>query len=186
MGVTTPREAPRRSAGYLLGMALLMLGANFVWISYSNVLLPTLVEQTAMERRGLITGLVGFFGMLLGVLVTLLAGIASDRSTSPWGRRTPSLLIGSVATLPFIALAAVFDSPSLAVIVISFLGMQCFTNVGNGAWWPLLVDVLPERQRGLGSGIAGFYALLGAALGVGLVTLLNERGARTRPCGCWR
>ena len=172
----TPAAIPRRSAAFLLGMALLMLGANFVWISYNNVLLPTLVERTTMEYRGLITGLIGFFGTLLGVLVSLLSGIASDRSASPWGRRTPSLLIGTVATLPFIALAALFRQPSLAVVVVSFLGMECFTNVGNGAWWPLIVDVVPEHQRGLSSGIAGLYALIGAAMGVGLVSLLNQHG----------
>ena len=78
--------------------------------------------------------------------------------------------------MPFIALAAVFPAPSLAVVVISFVGMQCFTNVGNGAWWPLIVEIVPERQRGFASGVNGFYALLGAAAGIGLVTVLNGRG----------
>jgi MFS family permease len=159
-----------------MAMALLMLGANFVWISYDNVLLPTLVERSTMEYRGLTTGLIGFFGTLIGVMVSLLTGIASDRSTNPWGRRTPALLVGALAGLPFIALAAIYHAPSLAVIVVSFIGMQCFTNVGNGAWWPLIVDVVPEHQRGFTSGVAGLYALLGAAAGIGLVTVLNERG----------
>ena len=153
-----------------------MLGANFVWISYDNVLLPTLVERSAMEYRGLIVGLIGFFGTLIGVMVSLLTGIASDHSASRWGRRTPALLFGSLAALPFIALAALFHAPALTVVVLSFLGMQTCTNVGNGAWWPLIVDVVPEHQRGLASGISGLYALLGAALGIGLVTVLNGRG----------
>ncbi len=157
-------------------MALFTLGSNFVWISFDNVLLPTLVEQATMEYRGLITGLIGFAGMLLGVLVSLFAGVASDRSTSRLGRRTPALLVGTLAGLPFIAVAAVFDAPPLIVVVVGFLGMYCFTNVGNGAWWPLIVDTLPERQRGFASGVAGFYALLGAAAGVGLITVLNQAG----------
>jgi MFS family permease len=157
-------------------MALFTLGSNFVWISFDNVLLPTLVEQATMEYRGLITGLIGFSGMLLGVLVSLFAGVASDRSTSRLGRRTPALLVGTLAGLPFIVLATLFDAPPLAVVVIGFLGMYCFTNVGNGAWWPLIVDTVPERQRGFASGVAGLYALLGAAAGVGLITLLNQAG----------
>jgi MFS family permease len=157
-------------------MALLMLGANFVWIAYDNVLLPTLVEGSTMQYRGLTTGLIGFFGTLVGVMVSLLTGIATDHSTNRWGRRTPALLVGALAGLPFIALAAVFHVPSLAVIVVSFVGMQCFTNVGNGAWWPLIVDVVPEHRRGFTAGVAGLYALLGAAAGIGLVTLLNQQG----------
>ncbi len=157
-------------------MTLFTLGSNFVWISFDNVLLPTLVEHATMQYRGLITGLIGFAGMLLGVLVSLFAGVASDRSTSRLGRRTPALLVGTLAGLPFIALAAAFDAPPLAVVVVSFLGMYCFTNVGNGAWWPLIVDTLPARQRGFASGVAGFYALLGAAAGIGLITVLNQAG----------
>ena len=61
---TPPRQVHRRSAGFLLGMALITLGANFVWISYDNVLLPTLVERSTMEYRGLITGLIGCVGTL--------------------------------------------------------------------------------------------------------------------------
>jgi len=157
-------------------MALFTLGSNFVWISLDNVLLPTLVERATMQYRGLTTGLIGFAGMLLGVLVSLFAGAASDRGTSHLGRRTPALLIGTFAALPFIALAAVFREPPLAVVVVAFLGVYCFTNVGNGAWWPLIVDVVPERRRGFAAGAAGFYALLGAAAGVGLITVLNQGG----------
>src|SRR5512143_1939776 len=54
--------------------------------------------------------------------------------------------------------------------------MQRFTNVGNGAWWPLLVDLVPEHQRGLASGIQGFFTLAGAALGIIGVTSLNQHG----------
>lgn len=157
-------------------MALITLGANFVWISYDNVLLPTLVERSTMEYRGLITGLIGCVGTLVGVLVSLLAGIATDQSASRWGKRTPALLVGALAPVPFIGLAAAYHAPSLAIVVVSFVGMQCFTNVGNGAWWPLIVDVVPEHQRGFAAGVAGFYALLGAAAGIGLVTVLNGSG----------
>ncbi len=48
--------------------------------------------------------------------------------------------------------------------------MQFVTNVGNGAWWPLLVDVVPEHQRGTASGIQGALTLVGAAIGILVVT----------------
>ena len=54
--------------------------------------------------------------------------------------------------------------------------MQFFTNVGNGAWWPLLVDVVPEDQRGTASGITGFFTMLGSAIGIVLITILNQNG----------
>lgn len=166
----------KRPIWFLLGMSTLMLGANFVWVSYNSVLLPTLVERAVTNYKGPIVGLLGFFGILVGITVSILAGIISDHSASRWGKRTPTLLIGSLVGLPFIALSAIFYPPILPVIIIGFVGMQFFTNVGNGAWWPLLVDVVPEEQRGLASGFQGLFTLIGAALGVGIVTWLNEIG----------
>ncbi len=175
----------KRSVGFLLGMSTLMLGANLVWVSYNSVLLPTLVEKVVTESRGLVVGLIGFFGTLLAITVSILWGIISDHTTSRWGKRTPAILTGALVALPLIGLPALFLSPALKaiffplampIIIISFFGMQFFTNVGNGAWWPLLVDVVPENQRGLASGIQGFLTLMGAAIGILVVTMLNQNG----------
>lgn len=166
-----------------------MLGANLVWISYSAILLPTLVENVVTERKGLVVGLIGFFGALIGVIVSILAGIISDHTSSKWGKRTPAILTGAVLALPLIGLPALLLSPTygtmflpiaLPIIVVSYFGMQFFTNTGNGAWWPLLVDLVPENQRGLASGIQGFLALMGATLGIMVVTGLNQSGHTER------
>jgi MFS family permease len=175
----------RRSVSFLLGMCTLMLGANLVWVSYNTVLLPTLVEEVVTEQRGLVVGLIGFFGTMVGILVSILWGIISDHTSSKLGKRTPAILIGALLALPLIGLPvlmlypgikAIFFPLALPIIVISFIGMQFFTNVGNGAWWPLLVDVVPEHQRGLAGGIQGFFTLLGAAVGILVVTGLNQAG----------
>jgi len=175
----------KRSVGFLLGMSTLMLGANLVWVSYNSVLLPTLVEKVVTESRGLVVGLIGFFGTLLAIIVSILWGIISDHTTSRWGKRTPAILTGALVALPLIGLPSLFLSPALKavffplampIIILSFFGMQFFTNVGNGAWWPLLVDVVPENQRGLASGIQGFLTLMGAAIGILAVTTLNQNG----------
>jgi len=182
---THPVSVAKRSIGFLFGMSLLMLGANVVWVSYNSVLLPTLVENVVTESKGLVVGLIGFFGTLLAVVVSLLAGILSDHTASKWGKRTPAILIGALLALPLIGLPALILSPAwraallpaaLPVIILSYLGMQFFTNVGNGAWWPLLVDVVPEHQRGTASGIQGLLTLVGAAVGILAITALNQNG----------
>ncbi len=182
---TSSSTSARRSVGFLVGMSTLMLGANLVWVSYNSVLLPTLVEKVVTASRGLVVGLIGFFGTLLAILVSILWGIISDHTSSKLGKRTPAILTGALLALPLIGLPvlmlypglkAIFFPLALPIIVISFLGMQFFTNVGNGAWWPLLVDVVPEKQRGLASGIQGFFTLLGAAVGILVVTSLNQAG----------
>lgn len=181
----TTDSIPKRSIGFLFGMSGLMLGANLVWVSYNSVLLPTLVEGVMTEGKGLTVGLIGFFGTLLAVAVSILTGIVSDHTASRLGKRTPAILIGALSALPVIALPFLFLVPALKstflplalpIIIVSYCGMQFFTNVGNGAWWPLLVDVVPEHQRGTASGINGFLTMLGSALGIVLITLLNQNG----------
>ncbi len=173
----------KRSIVFLLGMSSLMLGANVVWTAYNSILLPTLVENAEIPNKGLVVGLIGFFGTLIGILVSLLAGILSDHTTSQYGKRTPAILIGAILTLPLLGLASVLESPStrsiffslaLPIIVVSFCGMQFFTNVSNGAWWPLLVDVVPENQRGTAAGIQGGLTLVGAAAGIIWISILNQ------------
>ena len=175
----------KRSFGFLCGMSTLMLGANLVWVAYNSVLLPTLVENVMTGGKGLAVGLIGFFGTLLAVTVSILAGVISDHSASKWGRRSPSILIGALLALPLIGLPSLFLSSelratflpiALPIIIISFCGMQFFTNVGNGAWWPLLVDIVPEHQRGAASGVQGFFTMLGSAVGIIGITILNQNG----------
>jgi MFS family permease len=180
-----PGTAVKRSIGFLFGMSMLMLGANLVWTAYNSLLLPTLVEGVVTTGKGLVTGLIGFFGTLLAITVSLLAGILSDHSASRWGRRTPAILIGALIGLPLIglptlilapALRPTFLSLALPVIIVSYCGMQFATNVGNGAWWPLLVDVVPEHQRGTASGIQGALTLVGATVAILVVTSLIQNG----------
>ena len=167
-------SVPPRSIWFLLGMPILMFGANFVWISYNSILLLPMVQKVVLPERASITvGLIAFFSTLVGIVVSLLSGIISDHTPGRWGRRTPGILIGSLVGLPFIACAGIFHL-SLPLICVSYVGMQFFTNVANGAWWPLLVDTVPESQRGLTSGLGGLYALLAAVVGFLLVTYLNE------------
>jgi MFS family permease len=166
-------------------MNILMLGANLVWVAYNTILLPTLVEKVVTVNKALVVGLVGFFGTMLALLVSILYGIISDHTTSKLGKRTPAILAGSLIALPLIGLPAFILSPTLRpyllplavpIILISYLGMQFSTNMSNGAWWPLLVDVVPENQRGGASGIMGFMTLLGSAIGILMVTSLNQDG----------
>ncbi len=176
MSPSSPKIA-KRSVGFLLGMCVLMLGANIVWISYNSVLLPTLVQLKVAENlRGPVTGLIGFFGTIAAIITSLLAGIISDHSGSKLGKRIPSILIGALLTLPAVGVAAVLFPPAVPVIAISFFLMQIFTNIANGAWWPLLVDIIPEDQRGTASGIQGVMTLIGAALGTVLISELVKRG----------
>ncbi len=185
MADSTPPKVAKRSVRFLFGMSALMLGANLVWVSYTAVLLPTLIEKILPDIKGLAVGMISFFGTLLALFVSILWGIISDHTASKMGKRSPAILAGALIAVPLIALPVLLLAPTsiafliplaLPVVIISYLGMQFSTNMSNGAWWPLLVDIVPENQRGLASGIQGFLTLLGSALGIVIITSLNQTG----------
>lgn len=174
MSTTSTLITSRRAIGFLLGMTILMFGANIAWVSYNSILLLPLVQKVVpADRSSLTVGVIAFTANLVGILVSLISGILSDHSTSRLGRRTPGILIGTLVGFPVIACAAIFHL-SLPVIISSYMGMQIFVNIANGAWWPLLVDTVPENQRGLASGLQGFYTLLASAVSFVVATYLNE------------
>lgn len=175
----------RKSAGFIFGMSMLTLGANLVWIAYNSVLLPTLIEDLQFQNPGFVVGIAGFFGMLLATVAGIWVGIVTDHSAHRLGKRTPAILLGAIVSFPVIVLPTLVLSPvandtllryGLPIILISFCGMQFFTNIAAGAWYPLLADLFPERQRGTASGVQGFLSLAGAAIGILLVTFLNQNG----------
>jgi Na+/melibiose symporter-like transporter len=108
------------------------------------------------KNKGLVVGLIIFFGTLIGIFMSLLSGILSDHTASRWGKRTPAILIGALIGMPLIGLPALFLSGpwrgvllpvALPIIIISFCGMQFFTNVGNGAGFGTPRRTDPDRRR---------------------------------------
>ena len=132
-------------------------------------------------------GLIGFFSDLLAARASVFSRASSaiilpvnGEGANPGDpdRFLARPAVARIAIVFFIAIMRATVLPmAIPIIVISFCGMQFFTNVGNGAWWPLLVDIVPENRRGTASGIQGFFTFGSAAVGgiVG-ITVLNQNG----------
>ncbi len=168
--VSTPTS--KLSLPALILTSTFALGVNIVWLSYNIFILPVQVQTVSSEStKGIVLGTLVGVAIGIAVIVNIVAGILSDHSSSRFGRRRPMLLWGMVLTLPFILLP-VFLPLTLTVVIASYLGMQVFTNVAAGAWQPTLADFVPVEQRGISAGIKGVFTLLGAAIGVGVITAL--------------
>jgi MFS family permease len=148
------------------------LGVNVVWLAYNIFILPLQVQEVTSEStKGIVLGVLVGVAIGIAVIVNIIAGITSDHSNSRFGRRRPTLVWGMVLTLPFILLP-IFVPLSLPTVILAYVGMQIFTNISAGAWQPTLADFVPAEQRGISAGIKGVFTLLGAAIGVGVITAL--------------
>ena len=168
--MTAPTQ--RLSASALIMTSIYTLGVNAVWLSYNIFILPVQVQSVTSEStKGIALGALVGVAIGLAVIVNIIAGIISDHSNSRFGRRRPMMMWGMVLTLPFLLLP-VFFPLSLLTVSVAYLGMQIFTNVSSGAFQPTLADFIPVDQRGTSAGFKGVFTLIGAAIGVGVITAL--------------
>ncbi len=162
----------RLSVSALVMTSIYTLGVNAVWLSYNIFILPVQMQSVTSEStKGIALGALVGVAIGLAVIVNIIAGIISDHSNSRFGRRRPMMMWGMVLTLPFLLLP-VFFPLSLLTVSVAYLGMQIFTNVSSGAFQPTLADFIPVDQRGTSAGFKGVFTLIGAAIGVGVITAL--------------
>ncbi len=168
-------EPSRRvTAGWLAAFATIWLGIWMAQLTPIQLLLPLQIDSLrhdddwvrSVTAFGFISGAAGVCTML----AYPLAGAASDRTTSRWGRRRPWIACGT----------AVF------AIGLVFLGWQQ-TMLGIGVWWCVTIvgfcittatvtaaisDQVPVGQRGLVSSLVSAPQAIGTILGLVLVTTL--------------
>jgi MFS family permease len=166
----------KRSIRFLLGLGVYNIGINLLWISFSSILLPVMVENaTTAATKGLWVGVISLVSILAGILVNIVSGVVSDHSTSRWGRRTPAIVTGTVLAVAGLMVMA-FLPQSLPFVFLGFFFLQIAGNISSGAYQPLLADMIPLDQRGTASGLQSMFTIFGAALGFVSITALVSAG----------
>jgi MFS family permease len=121
-------------------------------------------------HQAVILGWLAGVGAVLALVVMPLAGLISDRTRTPIGRRRPYILAGaSVMIVCTVILAYAYQT----AIFLAALGIMLFaSNVTNAAYQGLLPDLVPEEQRGAASGYMGLMTILGNVGSLAVAALL--------------
>lgn len=163
-------------AGFI---ALYVLAYMGVWLALLAPVLVTLPlkinslvgAEAAPGALGLVTGI----GALLALIGNPLFGRLSDRTTSRLGMRRPWMIVGLLGAVAGLAVMAAAES--IGMIVLGWSITQLSFNALLAAIVAIMADQIPERQRGLVSGVLGIctpLALLLAAYVVQLVAPLGQ------------
>ena len=88
---------------------------------------------------------------LFNLVLKAWVAFISDRAWTPWGRRKPFLL--ATKSVHICTLAALPLAPDLETFLAIWM-LQALTGVGNVAWEPLKLEVVPPPQRGASSALA--------------------------------
>jgi len=92
-----------------------------------------------------------------------VVGAASDRTSTPFGRRHPFILGGTIGDVIFLVGLAL--SGSYWIVVIFYFLLQTASNTAQGPYQGLMPDVVPTEQRATASGAYGVSNALGLLTG---------------------
>jgi MFS family permease len=179
-GGIAARPELRADLARLSALTAYWLGLSVLWGTLSTIVLPRLVEQmvpAAVKTSAL--SLVAGLQALVSIIVQPMAGAASDRVATPWGRRRPFIFVGVLAQLVFLLLLA--RAGAFWVVLVAMLLIELASNTAQGPYQGLLPDIVPADCHGLASGLIGATQLAGQVIGVAvagvLVTSGHEEGA---------
>ena len=137
-----------------------------------QVLLPGQIEAIDPAHK------IGNLALIMGVSAVtsvfglLAGGAVSDRTTGRWGRRTPSLVAGAVAS--GIAAVLLGLSSSLTAILVLMASLWFALNYFQGALTAILPDRVPLERRGTASSIIALGVPIGVIAGVNIAAHMER------------
>lgn len=158
--------ADRLSLQHQVTLSALWLGLNF----QSSALLPIVVPAqvlllvdrgaVASSSQAVAVSAISFGAAIIAIVVTPLAGAASDRMRSRFGRRRQLIVAGVLVAV--VGQAALAASMPLFLFIAGLVIVAIGSNVVTAAYQGLLPDMVNVSQRGAASGWLGFMTLIGS------------------------
>ncbi|HSJ56684.1 MAG TPA: MFS transporter, partial [Anaerolineae bacterium] len=121
--------------------------------------------------------------LAVAMMIQPMAGMLSDRTTHPLGRRRPWIIGGTLISLFFLAIIGLspsFQGEMLAGLSVAYLVLllgvallQVSSNFALGAVQGLIPDLVPEEQRGRASGVKAVMELLPAFIVIAVGSLID-------------
>lgn len=158
----TDSSKPRVSRGFIWIVTVAIFG-NFMAlvapVGYSLAVRMSAIDPAHTSYLGYVTGI----GALSGVIFAPIIGALSDRTRSRLGRRRPWIVAMTVVGLVGLTVSAL--APSFGILVVGW----CITQFGLGSAQlqiiNIIVDRVPDEQRGRVSGMTGVAQMVAAVLG---------------------
>lgn len=164
---------PLRRLGHLdfVLLSVYWVAIGYLWTSLGGLIIPDLVLQlVGKANEGVALAVLEGLGSLMAVVWQPVMGAVSDRARTPWGRRRPFIVVGTVGDVIFLAGLAL--SGSFWIVVMFYFLLQTASNTAQGPYQGLLPDVVPRDQRGTASGyygISNVVGLLAGTVGAGFI-----------------
>lgn len=151
-------HVPTPSAGAVSGTFIALytlahIGAFIAFIPMLNLLLPLKAEAIDLSGKAILLSQVTVLGAVVAGLANLGAGVLSDATRGPWGRRRPWIAGGAVAVAA--AHCLVYLADGLWSLLAAIVAFQIALNLMFGPLNAVLADRVPHQQKGTVSALQG-------------------------------
>jgi len=147
-----------------------------LWQSLHSIILPQrLLDIVPETQKNTYLGILTLSGLLLAMITQPIAGSMSDRSHFRWGRRRPYILAGGVAMLALIS--GIGMAGGFAAIFIVYCLLQLASNTAQGPYQAFIPEFVPEKRRGVASGVKALLEVAGGAVFVYVSSFFMDRYA---------
>jgi MFS family permease len=139
------------------------VGLAFMWNVLHPILLPAvLLNYVPDAKKNTYLGLLTFVGLVIAMIIQPISGALSDGWKSPFGRRRPLIVFGTLFDFLFLSILA--WAGGLAWLFIGYIGLQLSSNIAHGPMQGLLPDSVPRTQLGVASSVKTFMDMLSLIL----------------------
>lgn len=127
-------------------------GLSFLWNGIHPIILPALLLiYVPEELKNSYLGVMTFIGLIFAMFIQPISGSISDNTRSKFGRRRPWMFWGVVFV--GISLGLMARSSTLISLVVLYFLLQISSNFAHGPAQGLIPDLVPQKNRGLASGV---------------------------------
>ncbi len=159
------KNSKEKPFSYLIFVTIFNFAISFMWMALLANILPTCVLNFVGEiKKGTYLGTLTTAGAAIALFTNPIVGLISDNSSFKIGKRRFFMIYGTI--LLTIALLFFTYAKTFILFFISFLFIQFFANFASAPFLALIPDTVPEKQRGVSSGLMGLFNTLGRIFGV--------------------
>ncbi|WP_313540003.1 MFS transporter [Leifsonia aquatica] len=133
-------------ARVVFALAISQFGTAVPAVSMVLVAWPNTIGTLAPNDKAVVLSLLTGLVAVVGIIVSPIAGVLSDRCTSRLGMRRPFLIVGAVGGMA--AMAVMGLASNVPMLILGAMLYAAASGIYAGGNAPLVPDQVPDRHRG--------------------------------------
>lgn len=161
---------------FFVGLAFMSICA--FWQMYDSII--PLILQNTFHLKETVTGAIMAADNVLAVVLLPLLGALSDKANTPWGRRTPFIVVGTALAVVFLMLIPIADRTENIVLFICSLGALLVSmGLYRSPAVALMPDLTPKPLRSQANAVINLMGAIGGIYALIMIKVLV--GSDSRP-----